>query len=243
MKVVAIIQARMGSTRLPGKILKQVLGKPLLEFQLERVSRSNYIDEILVATTDQHQDNAIVSLCQMMKITHYRGPEADVLKRYYKAASHIKADIVVRLTSDCPLIDPVQIDKVIQSYFLHQHPLQYVSNTLKRTLPRGMDTEVFSFQALKEASEKAESKADREHVTRYMINNPQDFNLTNVSNSKNYSHHRWTVDTLEDFTLINKIIETLYPHKPEFTMEDTIELLDTFPEWQLINTHIQQEED
>ncbi|PAE26996.1 acylneuraminate cytidylyltransferase [Paenibacillus sp. 7884-2] len=243
MKVVAIIQARMGSTRLPGKVLKKVLGRPLLAYQLERVSRSNYIDGILVATTDQLQDDAIVSFCQMAKIPYYRGSESDVLKRYYKAASHVKADAVVRLTSDCPIIDPTQIDKVIQDYFLHKHPLQYSSNVLKRTLPRGMDTEVFSLQALKKAYDKATSKTDREHVTRYMINNPLDFNLTNVSNNEDYSHHRWTVDTIEDFILLNKIFETLYPYNPEFTMEDTIELLDTFPEWQLINTNIQQKED
>lgn len=243
MKVAAIIQARMGSTRLPGKVLKKVLGKPLLKYQLDRVSRSNYIDEILVATTEQHQDSKIVSLCQMMQIPYYRGSETDVLERYYEAACHMKADVVVRLTSDCPIIDPIQIDKVIKSYFLHQHPLQFSSNVLRRTLPRGMDTEVFSFQALEKAQEKVTSKTDREHVTRYMIQNPQEFNLTNVSNSKNYSHHRWTVDTIEDFTLIKQIIETLYPHNPEFTLEDTLQLLDKFPEWQLINTHIQQKKD
>ncbi|WP_339227478.1 glycosyltransferase family protein [Oceanobacillus sp. FSL K6-2867] len=243
MKVVAIIQARMGSTRLPGKVLKKVLGRPLLSYQLERVKRSNNIDEILVATTDQQPDDAIVSFCQMTKIPYYTGSETDVLKRYYKAACHVKADIIVRLTSDCPIIDPAQIDKVIKSYLSHQHPLQFVSNTLNRTLPRGMDTEVFSFNALKKAYEKADSKLDREHVTRYMINNPQIFNLSNVSNSENYSHHRWTVDTLEDFIFIKKIIEALYPYKPDFTMEDTLQLLEKFPEWQAINTHIQQKED
>lgn len=243
MKVVAIMQARMGSTRLPRKVLRKVLGRTLLSYQLERVKRSNYIDEILVATTDQDQDDAIVSFCQVMKVAYYRGSETDVLKRYYEAASHVNADVIVRLTSDCPIIDPVQIDKVIESYLSHQHPLQYVSNTLKRTLPRGMDTEVFSFQALKEAYEKADSKLDREHVTRYMVNNPQIFNLSNVSNSENYSHHRWTVDTMEDFTLIKQIIETLYPHKPAFTMEDTLQLFEKFPEWKSINTHIQQKED
>ncbi|WP_430788226.1 cytidylyltransferase domain-containing protein [Virgibacillus flavescens] len=240
MKVAAIIQARMGSTRLPGKVLKKVLKKPLLAYQLERVQRSNYLNEILVATTDQNKDDAIVSFCQNYGLSVFRGSETDVLTRYYNAADYVKADVIVRLTSDCPLIDPNQIDKVIERYHSHNHPLQYVSNTLKRTLPRGMDTEVFSIQALQKAYEKAESKTDREHVTRYIVNNPQLFKLSNVSNSINYSHHRWTVDTIEDFSLIKKIIETLYPAHPFFSLEDVIELLEKNPKWQLINSHVQQ---
>jgi len=211
-----------------------------LEYQLERVKKSKLIDEIVVATTDQTKDDPIVSLCKNMKIPYYRGSETDVLKRYYMAAIHAKADVVVRLTSDCPLIDPVQIDKVIESYFTCDYPLKYVSNTLIRTFPRGMDTEVFSFQALKEAYSKAKSKSDREHVTRYIINNNKTFKCLNVSNDKDFSHHRWTVDTIADFILIRKIIEALYPQLPEFTLEDIIQLLDKFPEWQLINHHIQQ---
>ncbi|WP_163537023.1 glycosyltransferase family protein [Gracilibacillus sp. YIM 98692] len=243
MKVVAIIQSRMGSTRLPGKVLKKVLGSPLLVYELERISRSKYIDEFVVATTDQSKDEPIVSLCEFMQIPFYRGSENDVLKRYYQTATAFNADVVVRLTSDCPLIDPEQIDRVIEDYFIYDYDLQYVSNVLKRTFPRGMDTEVFSLQALKKAYEKAVSKEDREHVTRYIINHPEIFKIFNVAHSKNYSYHRWTVDTYEDFTLIKKIIETLYPHNPHFSMEDIIHLLDKNPKWQLINKHIQQKKD
>lgn len=243
MKVAAIIQARMGSSRLPGKILKEVLGKPLLAFQMERVQRVARLDDIVVATTDCLRDDAVVSFCKANKLSYFRGSEEDVLKRYYDAALHLKADVVVRMTSDCPLIDPSLINKVIQTHFLHHHRLQYTSNIIVRTLPRGMDTEVFTFDALKEAYENAENKKDREHVTRYILHHPSIFKLFNVPNEKDYSDHRWTVDTEEDFHFIKKILGTLYPHKPKFTMKDIINLLGKHPEWKLINSQIQQKND
>lgn len=240
MKVVAIIQARTGASRLPGKVLKEVLGKPLIAYQLERVRNCSNIDQILVATTKQKSDDRIVSLCEKMDIYSYRGSEHDVLDRYYKAASHVQADIIVRLTADCPLIDPSQIDHVIQNYFPIQQPLQYVSNTIKRTFPRGMDTEVFSFAALKETHVKAKSRLDREHVTRYMVNHPEAFTLLNVTYHEDQSQHRWTVDTIEDFMLIKRIMETLYPIKPNFNLEDILHLFEQFPDWRLMNSHIRQ---
>lgn len=240
MKVVAIIQARTGASRLPGKVLKEVLGKPLLAYQLERVRNCSNIDQILVATTKQKSDDRIVTLCEKMDIYSYRGSEHDVLDRYYKAARHVEADIIVRLTADCPLIDPSQIDHVIQNYFPIQHTLQYVSNTIKRTFPRGMDTEVFSFAALKETHVKAKSRLDREHVTRYMVNHPETFTLWNVTYHEDQSQHRWTVDTIEDFMLIKEIIETLYPTKPNFNLEDVLHLFEQFPDWRLMNNHIRQ---
>ncbi|NBJ68076.1 MULTISPECIES: glycosyltransferase family protein [Clostridia] len=240
MKVVAIIQARTGASRLPGKVLKEVLGKPLLAYQLERVRNCSNIDQILVATTKQKADDRIVSLCEEMDIYPYRGSESDVLGRYYEAANHMQADIIVRLTADCPLIDPSQVDYVIQNYFPNQHSLQYVSNTLKRTFPRGMDTEVFSFAALKETHVMAKSTVDREHVTRYMVNHPETFTLKNVTYHEDQSQHRWTVDTIEDFWLIKRIIETLYPKKPHFNLEDILHLFAQFPDWRFINSHIHQ---
>lgn len=243
MKVAAIIQARMGSSRLPGKILKQVLGKPLLTYQLERVGRSACIDEILVATTDKRLDDEVALLCQSLGIPYFRGSEEDVLERYYRAALQVKADVVVRLTGDCPLIDSEIIDKVINNYLLYVHEFQYVSNTLKRTFPRGLDAEVFSFRALEKVHKQAKSSEDREHVTRYIVNNPGAFKLFNVSHDENYSRHRLTLDTPEDFILIKKIIEAIYPYNPHFTMEDIIHLLEKNPKWQLINKHVQQKKD
>ena len=147
-KIVAIIQARMGSTRLPGKVLKEVLSRPLLSYQIERMKKAQNIDELVIATTPNGNES-IIELCHKENITYFIGSEKDVLERYYLAAKKSQADIIVRMTSDCPLIDPVIVDKVIDMYL--QNDFDYVSNTQLRTFPRGMDTEVFSFEALEKA--------------------------------------------------------------------------------------------
>lgn len=239
MKTVAIIQARMGSTRLPGKVLKKVLGKPLLEYQLERVKKSRLIDEIVVATTVKEQDQPIVDFCMEKGVSCYRGSEEDVLARYYEAAKAYEADIVVRLTSDCPVIDPGVIDRVIQA-FLEDEEADYVSNTLERTFPRGMDTEVFSFQALEQAFQSARMQSEREHVTPYIWKNSDRFSIKSVFHRDDLSIHRWTVDTPEDFELIKKMIEHLYQVQRDFSMEDMLQLLDQHPQWKEINAHIEQ---
>lgn len=239
MKTVAIIQARMGSTRLPGKVLKKVLGKPLLEYQLERVKKSRLIDEIVVATTVKEQDQPIVDFCMEKGVSCYRGSEEDVLARYYEAAKAYEADIVVRLTSDCPVIDPDVIDRVIQA-FLEDEEADYVSNTLERTFPRGMDTEVFSFQALEQAFQSARMQSEREHVTPYIWKNSDRFSIKSVFHRDDLSIHRWTVDTPEDFELIKKMIEHLYRVQRDFSMEDMLQLLDQHPQWKEINAHIEQ---
>lgn len=239
MKTVAIIQARMGSTRLPGKVLKKVLGKPLLEYQLERVKKSRLIDEIVVATTVKEQDQPIVDFCMEKGVSCYRGSEEDVLARYYEAAKEYEAEIVVRLTSDCPVIDPGVIDRVIQA-FLEDEEADYVSNTLERTFPRGMDTEVFSFQALEQAFQSARMQSEREHVTPYIWKNSDRFSIKSVFHRDDLSIHRWTVDTPEDFELIKKMIEHLYRVQRDFSMEDMLQLLDQHPQWKEINAHIEQ---
>lgn len=240
MKVAAIIQARMGSTRLPGKILKKVLDKTLLEYQIERVKRAKSIDEIIIATTTKESDDQIVQLCQQLSIPYYRGSEEDVLSRYFEAATQFNADVIVRLTSDCPIIDPNVIDKVVTHYLENKDRYDYVSNTLTRTYPRGLDTEVMSYEVLKRAHEEAKELMYREHVTAYIYHHPDQFRLCNVSNEKDESKHRWTVDTEEDFHLIKNILEMLYPTKPLFTFEDVIQILRSKPEWVQINAHIEQ---
>lgn len=240
MKVAAIIQARMGSTRLPGKVLKKVLGKTLLEYQIERVKRAKAIDEIIIATTTKESDDPIVQLCQQLSIPYYRGSEEDVLSRYYEAATKFNVDVVVRLTSDCPIIDPNVIDKVVEHYLENKDRYDYVSNTLTRTYPRGLDTEVMSYEVLKRVHEEAKELVYREHVTAYIYHHPDQFRLCNVSNEKDESKHRWTVDTEEDFLLIKNILETLYPLNPLFTLEDIIQILRDKPEWVEINAHIEQ---
>lgn len=240
MKVVAIIQARMGSTRLPGKILMNVLDKPLLEYQIERVKRAKFIDQIVIATTINETELPIIDLCERLGISYYRGSEEDVLSRYYESATQYNADIVVRLTSDCPIIDPVIIDKVISAYLTEKDIVDYASNTLKRTYPRGMDIEVFSFEALERAYLNAESKSEKEHVTPYIYQNPNDFNLFSVVNESDESRHRWTVDTIEDFMLIEKIILSLYKNNALFTINDVVKLLKQNKDWIKINSYVVQ---
>ncbi|UOE55168.1 cytidylyltransferase domain-containing protein [Cytobacillus oceanisediminis] len=240
MKVAAIIQARMGSTRLPGKILKTVNGKPLLEYQLERVRLSNTIDQIIVATTVKENEQPIIEVCERLGVDYYRGSEQDVLSRYYETARNHDIDIIVRLTSDCPIIDPAVIDKVVNHYLNNKGTIDYVSNTLERTYPRGLDTEVFSFESLKRAYHEATLPRDREHVTAYIYSNPKLFKLENVSSKRDYGSYRWTVDTVEDFELIKRIIGELYNTKEKFSLEDVIELLKINPQWNDLNAHIEQ---
>lgn len=242
MKIVIIVQARMTSTRLPGKVLKEVMGKPLLEYQIERLRRVSLADEIVIATTTNHSDQPIVDLCQKLNVSYYRGSEEDVLARYYEAAKLHRADVVIRVTSDCPIIDPQVIDQVIYYFLEHRNKYDYVSNSLTRTYPRGMDAEVFSFKVLNEAFLEALDKPEREHVTLFIYRHPERYNLSNVTYSENQSHHRWTVDTIEDFTLISKIITALYPSKPTFDLEDCLKLLFKKNDWSKINSHIEQKE-
>lgn len=240
MNIVAVIQARMTSTRLPGKVLKKILNKTLLEYELERISRSKHINKIVVATTTNETDDPIVALCNQLSFSCYRGSEEDVLSRYYEAAKEYNADVVVRLTSDCPLIDPLIIDHVIESYLEYPTKYDYVSNTMQRSYPRGMDTEVFSFQVLSEASREATEYFHKEHVTPFIWGNAERFKLREVLYSNDHSHHRWTVDTPEDFELIKLIIENLYPQNLRFRLEDILCLISDNPEWSLINAHIEQ---
>jgi spore coat polysaccharide biosynthesis protein SpsF len=239
-KVAAIIQARMGSTRLPGKVLRKILDKTLLEYQIERIQRAKSIDQIIIATTTKESDNPIVELCQQLSIPYYRGSEEDVLARYYETALIYNADAVVRLTSDCPLIDPCVIDNVVHYFLDNQSQLDYVSNTLMRTYPRGLDTEIMSLEALKIAYDNAVEPADREHVTAYLYRHPKRFRLANIQYKSNESQLRWTVDTPEDFHLIRNIITHLYLISPLFTFEEVLELLINHPEWSEINAYIEQ---
>lgn len=240
MKTGIIVQARMTSTRLPGKILKPVGGKPLLDYQIERLRQVKAADEIIIATTTNETDEPILELCGRLGVSTYRGPEGDVLARYYGAAQAYGLELIVRVTSDCPVIDPEVVNNLIEFYLDNQATCDYAANTLQRTFPRGMDTEVFPFRVLEEAYREAQALPEREHVTPFIYGSPQRYRLANVAYAEDQSRHRWTVDTPEDFELIERIIGSLYPVNPQFRLADILRLLELNPDWVEINSHVEQ---
>lgn len=240
MNVVCIIQARMGSTRLPGKVMLDLCGETVLGHVIERVKKVENIDEIVVATTTKEDDSIIVEEALKYGVKVFRGSEEDVLSRYYYAAKENEADVVVRITSDCPLIDPEIVDEMLNKFksLYKKNEVDYLSNTLDRTFPRGLDTEVFSFKQLEVAYSKAKEKYQREHVTPFIYENSN--NIFYYKNDIDYSKYRWTLDTKEDFELISKIYEELYKEQHDFYLNDIIELFRIKPELFNINSHIEQ---
>lgn len=234
-----IIQARMTSTRLPGKILKSVFGKALLEFQIERLRQISSHPEIWIATTTNREDDVTVSLAEKLEVPVFRGSESDVLGRYYGCALVAKAQSIVRVTADCPLIDPDIIESIVQLFI--QNPSSYVQNVVDRTFPRGLDTEIFSFDALEDAYKNATQVSDREHVTPYIRRKYPA--VTYRSASKNFSNHRWTVDTPADFDLIRRILEEVYPSYPRFRISDVLAAFERHPDWYAINADVEQKKD
>ncbi len=227
----------MGSTRLPQKVLLPILSQPMLWWDIHRVQKCRMVDEIVVATTDKPQDDPIVELCQQSDWHYYRGSEDDVLDRYYQTAMQFEADHIVRITSDCPLIDPHVTDGVIAAYHSVAPAVDYVSNIIERSYPRGLDTEVLSFASLETAWHEDQSSW-REHVTPYIHQQPEKFRLHSITNPTNFSHHRWTVDTPQDMDLIRRIYDR-FGHG-DFHWRDVIQLLTQYPEWLDINRNIEQ---
>lgn len=242
MKVVIIDQARMTSTRLPGKVLKEVAGRPLLEYQIERLRRVRNAHEVVIATTKNATDDPIIGLCERLGVSTYRGSEEDVLQRYYEAARAHGADVVVRVTSDCPVIDPEIIDAAIAMFLAPPMLYDYVSNTQTRSYPRGLDVEVFSFAALAAAQAEGRLDYEREHVTPYLYQHPERFRIAQLVAGEDHSQHRWTVDTAEDFELVGRIIATLYPVNPEFDLAAMLDLLRRHPDWSEINAQVMQKQ-
>lgn len=220
MSVAAIIQARMNSTRLPGKVMFLAAGKPLLQYQLERAAHSKLIKEIIVATTNRNEDDEIVNLCGRLAVKYFRGSEADVLDRFYQCAKQFGLKTIVRLTADNPLQEPGIVDKVISAFL--ESNCDYASNTLKPTYPDGLDVEVFTAEALEKAWLQAKPAYEREHVTPFLKENPVIFKLMNVEDEIDHSGLRCTVDTLKDYILVKDIIDKLYSIKPYFTYADIL---------------------
>ena len=241
MKTVAIIQARVGSTRLPGKVMMDLAGATMLERVVRRTLRTQRLSTVVVATTTQNQDQVIVDLCHRKGIPVTRGSEHDVLDRYYQTAIDHSADIIVRITSDCPLIEPEIIDQLMTQFLELQPDLDYLSNSLPpRTYPRGLDVEVMRSQALKRAWDEDVDPSSREHVTPYIYNHPDLFQMQGWWYGEDLSNIRWTVDTNEDLKFVRKI----YDHFANdlFSWLDVVSLLNDHPEWLAINQDIQQKE-
>jgi len=225
--IAAIIQARMGSSRLSGKIMLEACNKPLLKHMIERIQFTETVDEIAVATSTNKHDDIIEDFCKENKILCFRGSENDVLSRYKMAADMVHADIIVRLTSDTPLLDHIILDKVVQVYTKNKY--DYVSNCLPlpRTYPDGMNVEVFSKKILDEMYYNAKKPSEREHVSLYVVMQPKKYKMYRVDYLNDVSHYRFNLDYELDYKLIKEIFENLYYENQHFTMEDIIKLLET----------------
>lgn len=234
--ICAIIQARMGSTRLPGKILKKVNGMTLLEYQVHRIKKAQLLNRIIIATTNLNRDNKIEKLCAKRKIECFRGSQNNVLDRYYQCAKMVKADIIVRLTADCPLVDPEIIDKTIK-LFLQKKP-DYCSNTIppeSSRYPDGSDVEVFSMKALRKAWKEVKNVSDEEHVTFYLWKNNRKFTTIQLKNTSDWSPYRFTIDYPEDFAVVKFIIEELISRNSFGHLPEIIDILRDNPQIKNLN--------
>ena len=240
-KVVASIQVRTGSTRLPGKVLKKICNKPMLLLMLERLSKCELLDDIIIATTNNKNDDPIFELVKKHGYKVFRGDEFDCLDRHFQAVKNSNAKFICKITPDCPLIDPEIVDKVIRYFLENKNKFDFVSNTHPPTYPDGLDVEMFSSSALEKTWKEAKSKEEREHTTTYIWSNPEKFRIGNVVNpngKKLFMSHRWTVDFIEDFEFVEKIYENLYNDKRIFLTEEILLLLEKRKDISKINSHL-----
>lgn len=231
--ILAILQARLSSNRLPGKVLLPLFGMPMLARQIERLKRSRRIDALVVATSDQAGDDAIAALCAESGVACFRGSLDDVLDRFYKAALQRHPATVVRLTGDCPLTDPEVIDNCID--FFREGDFDYASNAVEPSFPDGLDVEVMRFDCLAQAWREARLPSEREHVTPFIHSRPQRYRIGHYRNDPDLSHLRWTVDEPDDLELVRSIYEALYPKNPTFSTRDILALLESRPELVVLN--------
>lgn len=239
MKTVAIVQARMTSTRLPGKVLADLVGAPMLERELARVRNAKTIDEVVVATTTNTTDEPVASLCARLDVGCFRGSEDDVLGRYLGAAAEANADVIVRITADCPLIDPDIIDGVVRA--LCDEGTDYASNVLTRTYPRGLDVEALTRTALERCGALASSRPAREHVT-WVIHSeaPEKFTRASVVAKANAADLRWTVDTPEDLAMVRRVYEGLGLAERSIAYPEILAWVRAHPEVVAINASVEQ---
>ncbi len=239
-KILAIIQARMGSTRLPEKVLMKLEDRTVLEHVVDRVGKSTYVTDLFVATTIDQKDLAIVRLCAEKNIRVFCGSEHDVLDRFFQLAKLIKPDHIVRITADCPLMDPAVLDLVISRHL--ETEADYTTNTFGETYPDGQDVEVFTYHAIQKAWKEADLVSEREHVTPYIRKHAEIFKHTSVDYSENLSGKRWTLDNAEDYEFIKRVYKALYGKDKIFGMEQVLSFLRQNPQIESINNAISRNE-
>jgi spore coat polysaccharide biosynthesis protein SpsF len=235
-KIVAIIQARMTSSRLPGKVLKEIAGVPMIAHVINRVSKARLVDQVIIATTEDSTDDLIENFCTENGYACFRGHPFDVLDRYYQAALSYQAHIIVRITADCPLMDPDLIDSLIKTFL--ETNVDFAANRLpppwKRTFPIGLDIEVVGFKALEKAWKEASLHYEREHVLPYLYDQPNRFKILLMQHEPDYGNKRWTVDTPEDLELLNQIFNQFSP-RIDFSWMDVINVIEQNPDLEKIN--------
>jgi spore coat polysaccharide biosynthesis protein SpsF len=239
MRVVAIIQARTGSTRLPGKVLLELAGEPVLARVVTRTRRARTLDEVVIATTTKPADDPIVEMCVTRGWSYFRGSEDDVLDRYYQAAIANRADLIVRITSDCPIIDPELIDSHVNRMLSRWHEVDFVTNMMRQTFPLGLAVEVLPLDVLARIHRMSKAAYLKEHVTTLAYDKPQWFEVDDVINDIDLSEMRWTVDTPEDLAFVRRIFGHF--DNDRFSWRDVVLLLDRHPDWTEINRYIKQE--
>jgi len=232
MMILALLQARMSSTRLPGKVLKPILGRPMILHQIDRIWRARLIDKLILCTSDNSSDDGLAEVCTNHGVLVFRGSLDDVLDRFYQAALPEMPDHILRLTGDCPLTDPDIIDQVIQHHL--DGGFDYTSNVLPPTWPDGLDVEIFRAQQLVDAWQNATEEFDREHATPWIYRRADRF-LGNLKNSSDMSALRWTVDEPDDLECIRRIFEGLFPGNKKFGMDDIAKFIELNPEIQRVN--------
>ena len=239
MRVVAIIQARMGSSRLPGKVLLPLAGKPVIEHVINRVSASKAFAAVVVATTDRTIDDPLAERAAAFGAMVVRGDENDVLSRFAKAASVARADVIMRITADCPLIDPDVLAQMVDRF--REGDVDFVTNCVVRTFPRGLDAELFSGAALDIMQARATTPAQREHVTPYLYQHPNRFRIVNHAGANDHSDYRLTLDTDMDLALLQRLFGA-FADPDAVRLDDIILLMRANPSWQLINADVEQKQ-
>lgn len=240
MKIVAIVETRISSTRLPGKSMKRILGRPVLALLIERLKNVRLLDDIVVATTVKKEDKVIAKLSKKIGVKCFRGSEEDVLDRVLRAAKSVKADLIVEVLGDCPLVDPNLVEEGVETFLKGDY--DYLSNALERTYPDGLDFQIYPVKVLEEVDALTNDPLDREHVTLYIYARPEKYKIKilRASGELDWPDLAITLDTLEDFKLIKIIFETLYPKNPQFTAFDVVRFLRSNPELLKINKDVKR---